>query len=406
MSTLTEFSARIPNSVLRCWCLTLLLLACCLARAAQTPARTLTVQIPEDVPPDQVTIITGVYGEGLAVGPLKTEAHHHTYSSTLPAAAQSVKLLCYRPGYRMVTAEFTRAQLAAGTEFIPHFEPLPTTTITFTFVTTDGTPLTRTRFVLAHSLGTHQYFGYADGMMFFADMISGVTDGTGTCTLDLPQLHEDPYFAAHPVEMEIHLPGDGKHPSPPITPEGITFPVKTPVTITATLLPELKNHDLGFGHALLSAPAAVKLGEKFDIDIRFYNNGGGEYFYNPFFNRLIPLPAQLAIFDSEKKYLGDLIAWQGGSQVGVSASCWTSIPSGGYVGIRLRSFTAGYIPSLPPPRKFGAGDYYLQMIYYKVFTLANPARTADEKGAVADFYRNFDRTELFRSDIVQIHFAE
>lgn len=156
---------------------------------------------------------------------------------------------------------------------------------------------------------------------------------------------------------------------------------------------------------LMVEKSTVKLGEKFTVDIRFFNSGCGDDFYNTFFNPLIPFPAQLAIYDGDKKYLGDLLAWEKFSQISVTASNWTSIASDSYVGSILGPFTAG---NFPPngPGKIPAGDYYIQMIYNKTYIVANPAMTTDEKTALANFYTNFDRSELFRSNVVQLHFTE
>lgn len=228
-----------------------LLLLCCLAlllgaggAVKAAPARTLTIQLPDDVPAEQVTIIPGIFANGLYVQSLYTEANVHTYTAKLPANTRSVKLLCYRPGYRMVTADFTAEQLASSTPFVPHFEKLPTTPVTFTFVTPEGAPLPNVKFVLFHSLETHQYFGYGDGMMFFADMNTNITDATGACTLDLPMMQDDPYFAAHPVALQLRLPDGGKRPDPTrdLSPESITLPLKTPAKVVVTVTARAKLH--------------------------------------------------------------------------------------------------------------------------------------------------------------------
>ena len=52
---------------------------------------------------------------------------------------------------------------------------------------------------------------------------------------------------------------------------------------------------------------SVILGEPFSVDICFLNRGAGDEFYNPFLGGQTPLPARLAIFSADHKYLGDLI---------------------------------------------------------------------------------------------------
>jgi len=158
------------------------------------------------------------------------------------------------------------------------------------------------------------------------------------------------------------------------------------------------------GYARLSVnKTTVKLGGQFNIDIRFVNNSSGDYFYNPFFNRVIPLPAQLAIFDKDKKYLGDLID-QSGSPVtarraAMSTNDWVFIPSGGYLGVTFGPIQAGNTPAFPR-QTLKAGDYYLQMIFYKGFVEANRANA--EKPSINVFLKGFSRKELFRSNVVKI----
>jgi hypothetical protein len=168
------------------------------------------------------------------------------------------------------------------------------------------------------------------------------------------------------------------------------------------------------GYATLSlSKTTFKLGERFTADLRFTNISGGDYFYNPFLNRLVPLPASLAIFDSSKKYIGDLLTWDGGSQVTVSSGDWQFIPGGCYVGTPIAYLTAGYVLGtefgvmnhlLPP------GEYYLQVIYFRAFITTNPAvqlgdPLKDRQSYQINFYKNFDRDELFRSNVVKVIFA-
>jgi len=189
--------------------------------------------------------------------------------------------------------------------------------------------------------------------------------------------------------------------------------------IAAKTAPEwsAEKHDLNAGSYKGMATIAVDksgvtLGEKFSVDIRFFNDSGGEHFYNPFFQGLVPLPARLAIYSADHRYIGDLLYWEGGSRRTVTADDWTFVPSECCVGCSKR-FTAGYVPgtahgvtsNLLPP-----GDYYLQMIYFKAFVATNPARMLsnppmDEKERLAQFEKTFDRVELFRSNVVTIQFT-
>jgi hypothetical protein len=157
------------------------------------------------------------------------------------------------------------------------------------------------------------------------------------------------------------------------------------------------------GYAVLSInQSTVKLGKKYSIEIRFYNTRGGEYFYNPFFQKLIPLPGQLAIYDKDKNYIADLLTWQGGSRRTVGASDWTFVPSNCFVGTTLHT-TAGYNPA-SVQRKLPEGEYYLQMIYFRAYSTAH--RPAEGKSAPANFYQEFDRSSLLRSNAIKIRFTK
>jgi hypothetical protein len=163
------------------------------------------------------------------------------------------------------------------------------------------------------------------------------------------------------------------------------------------------------GSATISADKeSVALGDPFSVDIRFLNTGAGDEFYNPFLGARTPLPASLAIFSSDHKYLGDLIERDEVPRVTLSAEDWTFVPSLCYVGC-VQRLTAGYVPPtaergsqmLPP------GEYYVQMIYFKGLLATNPTKLErrpleDEEKVLLQFAKDFDRAELFRSNVVKL----
>jgi hypothetical protein len=105
----------------------------------------------------------------------------------------------------------------------------------------------------------------------------------------------------------------------------------------------------------------------------------------------------LALYDSNKKYVGDLVGFTGGSQVTVGSRDWVSIPSLSYVGTTMNV----------PLSELAPGEYFLQVIYFKSYIAMNPAvilsnPAHDEQYWLLDFYKKFDRTELFRSNPVKI----
>jgi hypothetical protein len=160
------------------------------------------------------------------------------------------------------------------------------------------------------------------------------------------------------------------------------------------------------GYAKLSLDdGKLRRGERYVVEYTFHNTNGSYWVYNCFFNRLIPLPGQLAIYDSNKEYLGDLLRFEGGSQKGVGDGDWLFLYGGSHVGMKLE-FRAGYVPltkygsmgNLLPP-----GRYYIQLILYQAFLSTNPSRLRGDK---PDFYKTFDRSAVIRSNAIQIEVVD
>ena len=160
------------------------------------------------------------------------------------------------------------------------------------------------------------------------------------------------------------------------------------------------------GYAKLSFDEGKpRRGERYNVEYSFYNTNGSYWVYNCFLNRLIPSPGQLAIYDSNKEYIGDLLRFEGGSQRGVGNGDWLFLYGGSHVGTSI-GFRAGYVPLT----KFGsmgsllpAGRYYIQLILYKAFLSTNPSHLIGDK---PDFYKTFDRSEVIRSNAIQIEIID
>jgi hypothetical protein len=175
---------------------------------------------------------------------------------------------------------------------------------------------------------------------------------------------------------------------------------------------EKRDLDSGFsrGSATIAVDKpSVALGEPFSVDIRFLNSGADEEFYNPFLGGRTPLPGRLVIFSSDHKYLGDLIE-EGEFGRTLRPEDWTFVPSLCYVGC-VERLMAGYVPatSTGGSRALPPGEYYVQMIYFKAFLAENPAKLErkpleDEEKVFRQFEKNFDRAELFRSNVVKLRF--
>ena len=96
----------------------------------------------------------------------------------------------------------------------------------------------------------------------------------------------------------------------------------------------------------------------------------------------------------------------------LSVEDWTFLPSLCYVGC-VQRLTAGYIPATAESasRTLPPGEYYVQVIYLKGFLAKNPARLErrpleDDEKLLLRFEKEFDRAELFRSNVVKVRFTE
>ena len=147
--------------------------------------------------------------------------------------------------------------------------------------------------------------------------------------------------------------------------------------------------------------SVLERGELYPVEYTFHVTNSSYWVYNWQFVSLLPLPGQLAIYDANKKYIGDLIAFTQGSRRGASEDDWSFLYGGARVGSAL-GFRAGSVPGTkyyPAEHGLPAGEYYIQLIMYKAFLSPNPYRVVGDK---PDFYGTFDRTELCRSNSLKV----
>ncbi len=149
----------------------------------------------------------------------------------------------------------------------------------------------------------------------------------------------------------------------------------------------------------------VELGKRYTVEIRFTNSGAPAEIFNPGFNQLLPLPGALVLFDKDNECLGGLFL-KVGSQRAVEPRDWITIPSSTFIGCH-KTFTAGRTGK---QSDVAPGNYFLQLIYFKVFVAANPWRfedkpSSEDKQRLQRFYDSYDGTELFRSNVVAIRFV-
>jgi hypothetical protein len=134
-----------------------------------------------------------------------------------------------------------------------------------------------------------------------------------------------------------------------------------------------------------------------------FHSFGSYAVYNWQFNRLLALPGQLAIYDADKRYLGDLIAFRSGSRRGLEEEDWSFLYGESYLGKPIdfrvdHIWNSKYDVDLLP-----VGTYYVQLVMSKVFFSLNPFRTFGDK---PDFYETFDRSELCRSNAIRIEIVD
>lgn len=162
------------------------------------------------------------------------------------------------------------------------------------------------------------------------------------------------------------------------------------------------------GSATIKAPnVPIRVGEKFDLELRFANQSSEWTFFNPFFERELPVPAALAVYDAEKKYVGNYFAFHRRRQRDAEERHWVLIPRGGFVGTTFE-LLAGRLPgtntatpSLLP------GKYYLQAIFFNGFIGKDSARRTfvrpEDGNQIAE---HFDTHELFRSNVIEIELTD
>jgi hypothetical protein len=145
----------------------------------------------------------------------------------------------------------------------------------------------------------------------------------------------------------------------------------------------------------------LRRGEHYVAEFTFYSTNCSYWVYNPFFGGLTPSPGQLAIYDAEKRYLGEL-KYDTSSHRGPSDADWVYLCAGAYLGTKI-GFGAGYLPG-PEFSHMGnllpAGRYYIQVILYQAFL------THKDIYFRGDFYKTFDKSELCRSNAVEVELID
>jgi len=139
----------------------------------------------------------------------------------------------------------------------------------------------------------------------------------------------------------------------------------------------------------------LKRDETYLADYTFYVPYSIHEVYNCTFNRLIPLPGQLAVYNEKKEYVGDLFYSSGGSRRLIEDYDWTVLYDGAHVGCHLSvNFGRQNLPS---------GVYFIQLILYRAFISPDPYRVVNEP---VDFHKTYDRRELCRSNVIKVEVVD
>lgn len=139
-------------------------------------------------------------------------------------------------------------------------------------------------------------------------------------------------------------------------------------------------------------------GGAIDFEVRFDNPGSVVFLYNPFFYPNIPLPAALAVFDSNEHFVGDLLAGDPhlpftGRRSTIDRD-WIILRTSDYVGAHLIQTSQVAPTDVRQPigmRLLAPGKYTVQLILFRAFAETDPY-----------WKRTLPMDELFRSNLVQI----
>ncbi|GAB4160531.1 MAG: hypothetical protein Tsb009_37870 [Planctomycetaceae bacterium] len=167
------------------------------------------------------------------------------------------------------------------------------------------------------------------------------------------------------------------------------------------------------GKVLISSKPRYKIGDTVSIDIRFQNKGPDHKFYNPFFRPLLRKPCRVIMYNSQKKYVAEIVEFQI-SKRNPNDMDWVQITRGCSIGTTAVINTSKRITG----KRLKPSTYYVQVIYCRAFVLPPPKKHSlimlrrvrstvdrnlpDEYKTFAIIDWKFDGTELFRSNIIKI----
>jgi len=167
----------------------------------------------------------------------------------LEPGVKYVKLLIYRPGSQVFAAKYEPEALRKITTLSPNFVPARMLPITIKVVDKSGKPAPGVEVNLTFDTDNNHFFeSNQGGPMYFADVARATTDDSGTISVYVPDLLDDPYFKpataadagySHPCNFYVRL-ERGDIDTTQLSAVNVGFPAKsgypTPIVFTVTIV--------------------------------------------------------------------------------------------------------------------------------------------------------------------------
>jgi hypothetical protein len=157
------------------------------------------IHLPPDVEPERASIFYSLALSGRMPDTVTTTPGVFDYTIDTKAA-HDLKLLIVVPGYRIVTAQFTDAEIRSTPSYTPRLIP-SSTTLRGRLVDSSHRPIRNFGLTLGYEL--HEAIGYFCGNCMLDGQIPTVplgetrTDDAGSFSLVVPDVREDPFFQEH-----------------------------------------------------------------------------------------------------------------------------------------------------------------------------------------------------------------
>jgi hypothetical protein len=162
-----------------------------------TSGPSLTIQLPHDIRPERTAIFYSLASTGLLNDRIVTKPGVFDYS--IETGSHAMKLLIFIPGYRIVTADFTDAQVRSVGRFPPSLVRSEAI-LNGRLVDSTGQPLSHHRLTIGYDFDLIGYFcgncGFDGPIQPPVPIGEMRTDDDGAFSFAVPSA-DDPFFRAH-----------------------------------------------------------------------------------------------------------------------------------------------------------------------------------------------------------------